>query len=78
MLQLYFYPQGFPRTIGRKEWKEIWRWRRIVQKKLIEELQRQTDNLIMYGDTLPRYMREDMYDKLINPPLLIHDKQGFS
>lgn len=75
MLSLYFNPSKFSRTITRKEWKEIYRWKRITEKKLIEVTQEQIQNLVTYGSTVPRYMKADIIDKIVNPPLLIHDKQ---
>jgi len=70
MLQLYFNPQKFPRTITREEWREIWRWKRITEKKLREEMSRQLANLATYGITHPEYL-----ERFVNPPLLVHDKQ---
>lgn len=75
MLQLYFNPAKFPRTIKRDEWKEIWRWKRITENKLIEATETQLQNLVIFGSTMPRYVRDDIMDKTINPPLLVHDKQ---
>jgi hypothetical protein len=72
-LQLYFNPALFPRTITRKEWKKIWRWKRITQKRLAEEFEQQRLNLIMFGTTHPD-IKADMLDRMINPPLLIHDR----
>jgi hypothetical protein len=68
-LQLYFVPQMFPRTITRKEWKEIWRWKRVTEKKLEKELEKQISNLVIYGCSHPEWL-----DGIINPPLLIHDR----
>ena len=74
-LALYFDPAKFPRTITRAEWKEIWRWKRITQKKLAEELNKQMNNFILFGSTWPDHIRDDFIYQTTNPPLLVHDKQ---
>lgn len=76
MVQLYFNPSKFPRTISRKEWKEIWRWKRVVQKQLVIELERMQEQLILYGTTILPQAKADIIEKMVNPPLLIHDKQS--
>lgn len=75
-LQLYFNPSKFPRTINRKEWKEIWRWKRVTEKDLDKHCQKMYDNFAVYGSTWPDRMRDDFLDEMINPPLVSHDKQG--
>lgn len=75
MLNLHFDPVKFPRTIGRAEWREIWRWKRETQKRLIAEAVKQQENLAIYGTTMPDYVRCDIIERMIRPPLLIHDKQ---
>lgn len=75
MYQLYFNPSKFPRTIKRKEWKDIWRWKRVTEKRVKEEVDKQISNLIVYGSTMPRYIKDDIMEELIYPLLLIHDKQ---
>lgn len=74
-LALYFNLSKFPRSLGRDEWKEIWRWKRVTEKKLEAELEQQRFNLIAFGTTMPSYIKRDIIDQMINPPLLIHDKQ---
>lgn len=69
-LALHFVPNKFPRTITRREWKEIWRWKRLAQKQLAEETEKRMLNFILYGTSHP-----ELLDDLINPPLLVHDKQ---
>lgn len=69
-LVLYFNPAKFPRSITHKEWQEIWRWKRVVEKRLDKELLGRLSNFAVYGTTHP-----EIYDEIINPPLLIHDKQ---
>jgi hypothetical protein len=73
---LYFNPAKFPRTIGRDEWRKIWRWKRETQKTLNIELEKQRENLATFGTTMPNYVRRDVIERMIYPPLLIHDKQG--
>lgn len=68
-LVLYFDPAKFPRTITRKEWKEIWRWKRMTEKALVKELEEQMLNISLFGCSHP-----DMLDRIINPPLLVHDR----
>jgi hypothetical protein len=71
-LVLLFDPAKFPRTITRKEWKEIWRWKRMATKELKKELEKRMHNALLYGSSHP-----ELWDSIINPPLLIHDKQEF-
>lgn len=75
-LQLYFVPHLFPRTIGRKEWRDIFRWKRTTEKKLEAELDKQLDDFAVYGSTWLPQMRQDFMDRVVNPPLLIHDKMA--
>ena len=74
-LQLYFNLATFPRTITRKEWKEIWRWKRIMEQKLNTHAEEMAMNMSMFGHSHPGY--QDWLDQVINPPLLIHDRQEF-
>ena len=78
MLSLYFIPAKFPRTIKRAEWYEIWRWKRVTQKRLIEELETQRLMLSVYGATMPDYVRRNIIDNMINPPLLVHDRMDLT
>ena len=77
-IAMYFVPERFPRTIGRKEWKEIWRWKRVTQKRLIEEVAKEQLMLSVYGSTMPDYARCDLIERMIFPPLLVHDKMDMS
>lgn len=72
-MEVYFNLQGFPRTLSRTEWRDIWRWKRVAKKQV-------EDNNAVLADTLrnsklPEYIKRDIIDKLVFPPLLIHDKQ---
>jgi hypothetical protein len=70
-LKLLFVPEKIPRTITRKEWYEMWRWKRVTEKKLKEEVEKQFNFLRTYGTTMPDYQKKDLLDKLINPPLVL-------
>jgi len=70
-LSLYFNPTMIPRTITRKEWKEIWRWKRITQSELAKAMQREIDYLVVYGNTLLPEQKQRMIDNIVNPPLLL-------
>jgi len=70
MIQLYFNPQKFSRNMKHKEWKSIWRWKRITEKKLAEEMRRQCNNISVYGTTHP-----ELLDRIVNPAILMHDQQ---
>lgn len=72
---LYFQLQGFPRSITRRQWRDIWRWKRIETKRLELEGQRRVELL---KANLPHYVREDIVSQMINPPLLVHDLQGLT
>jgi hypothetical protein len=74
-LALYFNPSAFPRTIPRKEWKELWRWKRIIEKELAKAHEEMMYNLVVFGSTMPDHLREDILDRLTNPPIIMHEKQ---
>lgn len=79
MLKLLFVLSKFPRTIGRKEWKEIWRWKRVTEKELKKheaEMLERMRNFAAFGTTHPE-MYQDMIERIINPPITFHDKQEF-
>lgn len=71
MLKLFFNPSMIPRTILRKEWYDIWRWKRTVEKQLAKDAEEARNNLITYGNTMPKYIKDDLINKMINPPLLL-------
>lgn len=71
---LMFNPKVLPRTMTRKEWRDIDRWRRLTQKDLRAAAQREEETL--------RHMCEDLgafgtarlvqrIDRMVNPPVLI-------
>lgn len=69
---LVFNPERLSRSINRKEWKEIWRWKRVTEKQLAKSVEEQIGLLVAYGTTMPEYMRKDMIDVIVNPPLCIY------
>jgi len=77
-LALYFVPQLFPRTITRKEWRKIDRWRRVTQKQLAAAAADQMRNFAAFGSTMPQRMRDDFLNEMVNPPLLVHDRMDIS
>lgn len=75
MIALHFVPTKFSRATTRAEWREIDRWRRVTQKKLTEENQRQINDFIAFGSTMLPQARADFLDRMTYPPLLVHSKQ---
>lgn len=73
-MKLYFNLQGFPRTIGREEWRSIWQWKRLETQRLRFE-EAEIIRALKRTDIHPN-IRTDLIDRIINPPLLIHDKQS--
>lgn len=69
---LIFNPSSLPRSMTRREWKEADRWRRTVQRKLSEEMNERLDILAEFGAELPRRIRQELTEGLINPPAIIH------
>lgn len=65
---LVFNPEHLSRSINRKEWKEMWRWKRVTEKQLKKSIEEQFGLLVAYGTT----MRKDMIDVITNPPLLMY------
>lgn len=74
MLQLYFDNSKFPRTTTRKEWKEIWRWKRVTEQQLEESSKKYIEVLKL--PNLPEHIRVGLLDRIMYPPILVHDKQG--
>lgn len=75
MVTLYFNPQLFPRTTTKKEWIDIWRWKRVTQNKLREEMDKAMLNYKANSNIWPEHTKQDFINSIVNPPLLIHDKQ---
>lgn len=71
-MRLIFDSTRIPRSTTRQEWKGIWRWKRLTEKALSKEEAQMRENLAIYGTTLPLTVKEDMYNRLINPPVIIY------
>lgn len=69
---LVFNPERLSRSINRKEWKEIWRWKRVTERQLKKSLGEQIGLLVAYGTTMPEHMRKYMVDVVVNPSLLMY------
>lgn len=69
---LIFNPARLSRSINRKGWKEIWRWKRVTEKQLAKSIEEQIWLLVAYGTTMPEYMRKDMIDVIVNPPICMY------
>lgn len=75
MIQLIFNLRGFPRTIPKAKWKEIWRWKRVTQKKLAAQMQEEMAYFNTHGSSMPDSERLRRINLAINPPVLIHHMQ---
>lgn len=53
MSLLCFDPKRLPRTLTKKEWKECYRWLRVVSNQISKEMERRMINLAMYGNSHP-------------------------
>jgi hypothetical protein len=73
-MMLLFDQRKLPRTMNRKEWRGIDRWRRVTQHKLREAMERQVQALSAIRDDLGAYgtaTHLHAMERLINPPVLI-------
>jgi hypothetical protein len=73
-MNLIFNLRKLPRTMTKREWREIDRWRRVAERKLREAIQRQTEALAAMRDDLGAYgtaTHLHAIERLINPPALI-------
>jgi hypothetical protein len=68
-LALYFVPFKIPRTVTRKEWYEIHRWRRVTQKQLNATLLFEQEKL--RDPSTPSWVKRDLMNSMIYPPLLL-------
>lgn len=69
---LVFNPERLSRSITRKEWKDIWRWKRVTERTIKKSLAEQIVLLATYGTTMPVGMRREMIDVITNQPLLMY------
>ena len=70
-MKLILELRKIPRTVNRTEWYGIWRWKRVIEKKIAEEARKQSELLTIYGNTLPVNLKEKIAGSLMNPPLLL-------
>ena len=61
-MKLLFILQKFPRSMTKEEWREVWRWKRLTEKKLAKNEEEMVKVLL------------DSVEHLTNPPFLIPDK----
>jgi hypothetical protein len=66
-MKLYFDPQKLPRTIDRREWRELHRWQRLTKKELIKHEEELVQKL---KDPAYGHARNHIIDELVYPPLL--------
>ena len=69
MAKLYFDPQSLPRNTTKAKWKEIYRWKRTVERQLARVDRLKLDvlqELINYGSSI-----DWITDEIINPPLIL-------
>ena len=75
-MKLLFIVQKFPRSMTKEEWREVWRWKRLTEKKLAkneEEMVKVWRDVAVYGIGWAK-VREGIVEHLTNPPFLIPDK----
>jgi hypothetical protein len=80
-VKILFVPEKLSRSLSKEEWKKCDRWRRVTQKvlaqydkEMLELATEMTTNAVLYGSSDSehvRKMQQDLYDKIINPPLLL-------
>lgn len=76
-MELIFNANRIPRTTTRKEWREMWRWKRVTTKVLRHwqeeniEVLREFHNRVLLEGSAQMRIRDNLVAELINPPLLI-------
>lgn len=68
MIQLLFQPGRLPRTMTREEWREVWRWKRLTQKRLNQEaefIQSRLADVAIFG-------RSEILESFIRPPIMVY------
>lgn len=68
-MRLYFDQTRIPRSVGRSEWRRIQREVRVTRKELAKAEATRID--MLRDPTLPKHLREDLINHLINPPILL-------
>lgn len=61
--------EQLPRTTTRQRWHEIDHWRRATRRKMAQIMDKQIMDLAMFGSTYPPKVREEIVDRMINPPI---------
>lgn len=74
-MMLAFDISKLPRTLSRAEWRALHRWRRVTQRKLREQAERDRECLAVFGSSHPLTSR--LIERLINPPVLYVDPATF-
>lgn len=66
---LVLSPEMLPRTITRQRWREIDHWRRATRRKMAQIMDEQIINLVTYGYEWPQQTRDQVMDRMVNPPI---------
>lgn len=69
MAEVYFHMQSVPRRIGREEWYEIYHGVRLLRREVAVTNQAKAD-MLRRAD-IPDYIKNNIRDELIYPPLLL-------
>lgn len=68
-MRYYLDLEKIPRSVGRIEWKQIWRDKRVMEKKcIIDEEQKIT---MLRLDNLSARIRRDLIDDIIYPVIIL-------
>jgi hypothetical protein len=82
-MELYFVPEKMPRTMTRKERREIDRWRRVTVKQLRKSLDGRLMYALLCGSSLhsdaespaevaiQKRRRAELIEEAVRPPLLM-------
>lgn len=71
MIQLIFNKTAIPRTTTRKEWREIYRWKRSIEREMDNYFEAAHEAISLYGKDHPTLMRNYL-DRATNPPVIIY------
>lgn len=69
-MRVYLPFEKVDRSITRKRWKEIYRWKRIWIKRC-REMEDDQIEFLRRNKQMPQRIRDDIMDHIINPPLLL-------
>lgn len=70
-MNLLWTPDKLPRTMTRKQWRKIDRWRRVTEKSLDAQRRESARQAQMIATSRPD-IASRMFDRLMNPALLVH------